>query len=390
MNAAENPSVLLTGPERVQLRSLTSLRAMAAIAVAIHHSRSFGRAFPPFDWIAQIGWLGVSLFFVLSGFVLMYSFGNGTGVTWLGYTYRRLTRIYPLHILCLVLSLAAFKIIHAPLAGYTGTFWGTFANALLIHGWVPGHPEIRQAWNGVSWTLSCEFFFYLLAPPIFGYLLKMEGKANVATAIAAWLMFGLIVLSGKAFHSGAILDWAQYHPGAHILEFIAGAAGARLLGSGWPQNRGFRVFSWLLTVPLIMYCILVAEPSRNSPFMLFSIMPAFFLLIANLAAADLAGKKSFLHNKALVLIGDSSYSLYMIHALWLGVCYWAFSHFTKHTHISLTWWNGALGTLVFISSAVSISIVMHLRFEVPVRRFLLSSLSKYPVYATCSSRGDLQ
>jgi peptidoglycan/LPS O-acetylase OafA/YrhL len=76
------------------------------------------------------------------------------------YILRRLARIYPLHLVCLLISLYFFVVSGIPIGGYIGTVPGTIANFFLMQDWVPGHPNIRQAWNGVSWTLSCELFLY--------------------------------------------------------------------------------------------------------------------------------------------------------------------------------------------------------------------------------------
>jgi peptidoglycan/LPS O-acetylase OafA/YrhL len=214
------------------LPSLTSMRAAAAVAVAIHHTRTAWAHFPLVDFFCQVGWLGVSYFFILSGFVLMRQFDRAA--SYRTFISKRLARIYPLHLLTLVASLLAFAIIGSPLAGYVGTPLGTVANFLLIHGWIPGHPDIRQAWNGVSWTLSCEFFFYLLAPALFLALDRRRYDVSLM-----WLFASLFILAFGLSLIGSIRGWNWfldvliYHPAPRMFEFALGAYGALLLKKGW-------------------------------------------------------------------------------------------------------------------------------------------------------------
>ncbi len=149
------------------------------------------------------------------------------------FIWKRLARIYPLHFLTLLISLISFAIFSQPLAGYVGTFPGTVANFLLLHDWLPLHPEVRQAWNGVSWTLSCEFFFYLLAPFIFPLMLRASAEWTFLsiTAILACLLLVAICAAHEGW--GAVLDFLFYHPLPRLAEFLLGASGAMLMRKGW-------------------------------------------------------------------------------------------------------------------------------------------------------------
>lgn len=124
------------------LPSLTSCRFFAALAVVLHHSGATGSAY---EAVGKAGWMGVSFFFALSGFVLMWSFDPSRSK--MDFYINRLSRIYPLHLFGLLVSLAAFFALGSPLAGYVGTELGTLASLVLVHDWIPGHREIRQAWG---------------------------------------------------------------------------------------------------------------------------------------------------------------------------------------------------------------------------------------------------
>jgi len=129
------------------LPSLTSMRVFAALCVAVHHTRHVWAHFSVTDWLGQVGWLGVPFFFILSGFVLMWGYDTRRGMG--DFFIRRIVRIYPLHLATLVFVLLCYFSFGRPLPGNVGNLVGTLASFFLLHGWVPGHPEIRQAWNGV-------------------------------------------------------------------------------------------------------------------------------------------------------------------------------------------------------------------------------------------------
>ena len=84
-------------------------------------------------------------------------------------------------------ALALAAIFARPIGGYLGTGFGTLLNALLLHDLTVGQPEVRQAWNGVSWSLSCEFCFYLAAPFLFRRLHDRPVQ-TIALTFAAFLV----------------------------------------------------------------------------------------------------------------------------------------------------------------------------------------------------------
>ena len=91
---------------RQRLDSLTSMRFFAALLVAVHHTRLTWAHTALIDAIARVGWLGVSYFFILSGFVLMWGFDPALPKS--SFIWKRFVRIYPLHFVCLIASLGAF------------------------------------------------------------------------------------------------------------------------------------------------------------------------------------------------------------------------------------------------------------------------------------------
>ena len=133
------------------LDRLTSLRSFAALAVVAYHAvAAFWPDHPLLVLLTSSGFTGVTFFYVLSGFVLTWS--------WRGQRNRdfyrnRAARVWPLHALTLCCRAAR---------GADGAR-AAMGNALLLHAWVPDRSWYYGL-NGVSWSLSCEAFFYACFP----------------------------------------------------------------------------------------------------------------------------------------------------------------------------------------------------------------------------------
>lgn len=351
-----------------RLESLTSLRFFAALMVAVHHTRTNWAHTAFTDFLGQIGWLGVTFFFVLSGFVLMWGFDPTA--SYKQFITRRLIRIYPLHVFTLGLSLFAMATIHNPMAGYVGTNFGTALDFLLLHGWVPLHPNIRQAWNGVSWTLSCELFFYLCAPFFFPYL-NRNWKSMRLILPAAW--FGLLGLAVFATvrQMGDLLDILVYFPAPRFVEFALGALAAIQLKRE-PLHLGKLPGFALMTLPILVYCYFVRESGgfRNGATMIEIMVPGAVLLIYAAASCDVRGLRGLLHNQALVFLGEASFALYMTHALFLGTFCWLmfrlFPQMLDHAG------PGEVMRVIFLTYTTILSAIVYWFFEHPLRIWLLS------------------
>ena len=342
----------------VTLNSLTIGRGLAALFVAVHHATDiWGGLLAP---IGNIGWLGVSYFYILSGFVLTWVFNPERTVS--EFYRHRIARIYPMHLLTLLVSLTAFATLDSPLAGYVGTPWGTLANVFLVHDWIPGHPDIRQAWNGVSWSLSVEFFFYIFAPFLIAMLSRISAGRLVAIGIILYMTTSAIGIIASWKQIRWLADFMQYSPIARSPEFIYGIISAVLFRHGRRIHiSAFVKYSCFLTIPLYY---LIAHGNPNSLLMIDIAIPAFLVFILSGATRDLDGNPMGLAGRWLTKVGESSYSLYMTHALILGLFVGALHRYGVTMHASLA-------VLIFITVSVLFSFVMYRRVELPMRNAVL-------------------
>ena len=151
----------LIQPKRVKhLKALTGLRFVAALAVFVHHTRGhFGLPKSVFP----LGAAGVSFFFVLSGFILTYVYYDRLKTRaeiWRFY-FTRWARIWPLHIVTLVLFLFVVQ------NSLGEEPWKVIGSALLVQSWIPNFEWVF-AGNGVSWSISTAVSYtHLTLPTIY-------------------------------------------------------------------------------------------------------------------------------------------------------------------------------------------------------------------------------
>ena len=200
-----SPNSVVTVPTR-QIDSLTTLRGILALwVVAYHFWNDAVRLFPSLKSLAplaQSGHFAVPGFFVLSGFVLAFNY-SARFATWpprrvLGFWALRLARIYPVHFVTL-LAVAAMIAVSDRLgyqltdAGYSTRDF--ILNLFLMHTWV---PEFRLNWNYPSWSISSEWFAYLVFPFAAAGLLSRITTWARAAALAVVCLVG----AGIAFTVG--------------------------------------------------------------------------------------------------------------------------------------------------------------------------------------------
>jgi peptidoglycan/LPS O-acetylase OafA/YrhL len=309
-------------PQR--LNALTGLRCFAAINIIFFHfsdPRNFGFLAP----VVNAGYVSVSYFILLSGFVLGYNYNARARAGTLDrkrFWVARFTRIYPIYLLSLLLSLGT---LHSEYGSHTHRmFWaGVVLTPLLLQGWI---PAIATFMNTPAWTMSAEGFFYAVFP----WLARCKRPDRVAPHL--WRMAGVWMLGllpgalYMAYHPDGLARpdrwsygpwlWAlKYTPYAHFASFIFGVLLAELdeiiPRQGhlrlWLGLGGFVSIYGLLTLgPLLPYAIMHDG----------LLMPLFGCIILGLAGQNPLA--TALGWRPLVFVGEASYCLYLLHFnLWL-------------------------------------------------------------------------
>ncbi|MFE1902023.1 acyltransferase family protein [Streptomyces yangpuensis] len=313
--------------KRAKLPSLTGLRFFAALSVFFFHSSLTDSPIPPNAPInpfadatiadgfstafGKAGYLGVSFFFVLSGFVLAWAAKPGERVT--AFLRRRLLKIYPNHIVVF----AAAMLLFAGSAVTGVADW--LPNLFLIHTWWP-QPTVNLSVNPPSWSLGSELLFYMLFPALIVPIRKLRGRtalwgwsaAMIAGMVAVQLIATYFVpdtpkstitpISGMQFWFGYLL------PAGRLFEFVLGILLARIVLAGlWPRRVGFGL-SLVLTV--LGYAAALVAPFQYG-FVVATVIPVAALIGAT-AHADVQGRTTFLRSRPMVWLGEVSFGFYLV------------------------------------------------------------------------------
>jgi len=317
--------------QRSRIDNLTSLRFFAAFSVFLHHSTPLGIDFSQYVWGVSLGWT-VSFFYVLSGFVLSFSregrtFDRGDiGI----FIAERFFRLWPLHVVCGLIALSTL----GTFGGTNGSFTQFFLFFTLQHSWTPGYSTAFFI-NGVSWSISVEWFFYIVFP----FLISK----NVKTLIIVSIIWTAVVYGFMTFVSWnpgfvqftpasvnilapGITESSFFHlfPPVRIVEFFAGMLVYQL----YKRVRMPQKFILPAQIACILLTLFYMMNFRNILMLSaewmprvvaynqahYGMFPLFSLLVYVFAHQNGAVSRA-LAVRPLVYLGEISFSLYMVHQL---------------------------------------------------------------------------
>ncbi len=288
-----------------RLDSLTGLRFVAALAVFGTHCQRFLPRFHSsvFNDSLKQGASGVSFFFILSGFVLTWSYRPNDGAG--AFYRRRFARVYPAYVAALVLGIVVvvLRTGRPPGVGLIA------ANLLLIQSWFTT-ASVYWSVNGVAWSLSCEAAFYLTFPFwIHRFERWTAGRRHLALGLLVLLAIGVPVLLADNSEGTGWRFWMMYiFPGVRLFEFLIGILIGLEMRSG---ARSPLNLLQTLVLALIAYAIDGYVPVHLM-WVAVTVIP-FGLLIWAAASADLAGSWSPFRARAMVRLGQWSFAFYLIH-----------------------------------------------------------------------------
>ncbi|MBV2156622.1 acyltransferase [Kitasatospora sp. SUK 42] len=318
----EAPTGASTRPPK--LPSLTGLRFFAALFVFLYHFAQLLGPYPPHgpvtpfadpsatsDFAAVVangGFVGVSFFFVLSGFVLTWSAVPGERGT--AFVRRRLLKIYPTHLATFAIAMLLFAAAYTP-----ATVW--LKNVLLLHSF-SSDPSTFMSVNAPSWSLCCELLFYLLFPFVIGPVRRIADNrlwawagAMVAGTVGVALVTQYLVTSTPRTPFIPDLSMTQfwsayYFPPARLFEFALGMVLARIVRAGrWPR------------IPMTAAVALMAAGyvlSLHVPFFYrfeVAMVIPISVVICSFAAADARGGRTPVSGRAMQWLGERSFGFYM-------------------------------------------------------------------------------
>ncbi len=298
------PQVSSPTPPAAQLSGVQALRGLAACIVVLSHAAShvdkaFGAAW--LETVFHPGHAGVDLFFVISGFIILFVHGKDIGRPRrvAHYLSRRFSRVYPLYWTALAITVAIMVAGSHAMPEFRRMVFSIFLMP------APGGQVL-----GVAWTLECELVFYAVFAVL--VLNRSFGRATMAV----WLAW--IALTGAGYH---LLRAPPALNGMYCLEFFFGMAVAQLTRLGpIPQPRlvaatGLALFAaamWLDGAGILKG---LADPGR------LAYGGSAAVLMAGVVAAERGGH--LVVPRWLQAIGSASYSIYLFQFVFIGIVWQA-------------------------------------------------------------------
>ena len=339
---------------------LTSVRFFAAMFVVLFHIRDDSPLMANLPtMILTKGYLGVDIFFILSGFILTHVYL----VQWREGRFRygpfmlnRFARVYPLHLVMTLAFVALYTVSSrlGILATGEGMDWSALPFHLLaVHGWgFVGH----HAWNFPSWSISSEFFAYLIFP-LFLVLTRIGARAGLALAVialtaafylCAWKFRPFTALT---FDFGIIRIFFEFLLGVFIYMICA----ATVIGGTAAR--------WLLLAAVAGFVAIAHFSVSNADDLSLIVLGGVVIYL--LGQLSRAPGPSVMRAKPLVYLGEISYSTYMIHYMAQLVYVGAVSRLLGTPDGLPFWaWLGLIVTIM-LGSVASFHLV-----EVPARNFI--------------------
>lgn len=306
--------------------SIDILRGFAAISVVVYHviEHYNWTSFPQEGWLVwfRIGWMGVDLFFVISGFVIGLSAfteidRHGVMLFRTPFMRRRIVRIVPLYLLTGLI----FTVFITPELLFENFWPNVITHLLFIHNWF---LNFQGSINGVNWSLGTEMQFYILMLIVAPWIkVARVWKVVISFIGIAWLWrWGSVSLVALDGPQGAFpLFVASTQLLGMLDEFIMGLLFAKLLVGGYFSalltNR-----AWLWSIPLAASGLTITLVLfwRYASFWDIPLMVIFFRTLLSLAfvlvlfaACTLNSSKWLAVSSPFRYLGTISYGIYLWH-----------------------------------------------------------------------------
>ena len=416
---------------RPDVPALTGLRFLAAFSVLLAHGLSaiVANNAPPQGavyWLMQSSGFGMTLFFVLSGFVIHYNYsGLVTDGRWRGiaaFLWARFARLYPLFLLMMLVYVLVSQ---RQVAYWTGRpeainaiFQALPYFLLSIQSWIytliDGGSLIDAIRGGSppTWSISTEWFFYFAYPLIAWLILRARAPAIILLVVGLWCVlwtafstglydrtpqidawavgrFGPV--AGVQNHEDSFVRWLSYiSPYLRIGEFVLGAMTAQLYVAlqrhgvtRWENAFGGALF-WAAALSVLLVNYL--EYSPDVPMTIFRKMNMNFALAPSVgllvfcAARYQSPASRLLTSRPAIALGEASYSIYLVHSIVLISAVkltGSVLHGTAYNVVKL---------IVLMAIVVAISLSLYAYYEAPARSWLRRRWGRRPAPAVLAAQ----
>jgi peptidoglycan/LPS O-acetylase OafA/YrhL len=386
----EDAEVAPRGTAGPPIHALTGLRFLAALLVLFSHFPEIipfhGAALP----LVRQGAAGVTVFFVLSGFLLTYNYFYAFVDTTAGaasFLRARVARIYPMHVVALLVVTPAVLL----LTDSTPSVASWFVNLSMLHALIPA--KSMHLWNIPSWSVSGELIFYCCFPFfIWSVLSRVRRPGGLVRLVATLfivetvLFCAVAVFTERHFQQSktpeditAILERVKFFPGLRIWEFLLGCVVGRIFLYATAHPHGWwNVFDrrrvrngLLLLVALAAFGILLLPSLVDIPSTglfaqvatagLYVVYTPLAVVLVAVVAWGPTTVTPILEHRWTRTLGNASYSVYLLQ--WTVVLVVAEASWAPNPR---TWMFSAAAIAVLIGA----SILSARWIEAPAREFI--------------------
>ena len=316
--------------QQPRIKTLDSLRGIAASIVVIHHvclvihtKHSFMDSTPLYFF--ETGHEAVIFFFLLSGFVLTYQAEKQIEFSYQKFIFQRFFRIYIPYLFVIILTFTAFFYfhgIHKNNGNWIGSLWQKplTAKVMISHLFLIGNFDTN--FNPVIWSLVHEMRFSIVFPLIL-WITKFKVRIVMLTAIMCSVIAGVLILFNAEPSVG--FNNSYVYTLHYLSIFIIGSLMSKhkLLISNWYNKLSSKKVFWLLALCLLFYTysrtIVIIPLKLNYPNIalfnevivdwLVMLCAAYFIIFA----LHITNKSSWLLSFIPLKLGEISYSLYLVH-----------------------------------------------------------------------------
>ena len=324
IEAAPQPALLQTPASRPvhtrkpPLPALTGIRTLLAIFIILFHFTPphLGLLYPFID----NGFVFVGVFFLISGYILTYNYADrGKTLSKREFWLARFSRLYPVYLFVLLLSIT--MVADEWHARPHTEFWqGIILTPLVLQGW---SPSVATFWNTVAWTLTSECVLYLAFPWLIRLPWPKKPQQLVLLLLTLWII-GLVPHSlylylnpdhiigpVDRYSSSQLIRFLKYTPLPYVCTFLTGVILGKLQHALilTPRQRLILSAISLVFVGLFFYTLV-----GRTPYLLVHgglMTPLFAALVLGLSGPHPIS--AFFSWRPLLLIGESTYCLYLLH-----------------------------------------------------------------------------
>ncbi len=363
---------------RKQVDVLTGLRGVAAYSVLIAHAISSSFIYQGVNHLqplaSRLAYFGMTLFFVLSGFVIYYNYADkirDQGIIIGGYHFiaARIARLYPLYALVLFLTLDSI-----PSGAFHNKHNAELAYLTMTQSWF----NFQLVFFPPAWSISTEWFFYfafLFLMP----LVELINRPRLILSLYLLTVFLLFpsILDFQISNFGNKNGWVTYFsPFTRVFDFFAGVLAARAYMCVRDRMRTINKTEYFVLILMVILCLLLIafDPLRNTT---FAVLLSNFLYTPPLAISIFLLSRfqtmfsRLLTSRLLLFIGEISYSVYLLGFMIITALA---ASYVNNRPTSMAYINSSIKVFSIVLLATFFAYGSYNLFEKPSRKFMRNLL----------------